>query len=185
MASNPGILVEYPWARLGNFKYMVLAPIVVHNIHSLLRSKEENWWDSGYLLLWPLMLLRLLHGQIWISLNRYRTAKGENRILDITTEFDQPDKERNWDDPIIFTALIFYCGYLMLEQTHNLPIWRIDGIILTALVHIGPVEFLYYWLHRSLHRRYLYSRYHSHHHSSIVTEPTACKSSSISTISSI
>jgi hypothetical protein len=33
------------------------------------------------------------------------------------------------------------------------------------------VEFLYYWLHRALHHHYLYSRYHSHHHSSIVTEP--------------
>ncbi|GMN69770.1 hypothetical protein TIFTF001_038815 [Ficus carica] len=33
------------------------------------------------------------------------------------------------------------------------------------------VEFLYYWLHRALHHHFLYSRYHSHHHSSIVTEP--------------
>jgi len=41
---------------------------------------------------------------------------------------------------------------------------------------MGPVEFLYYWLHRLLHHHYLYSRYHSHHHSSIVTEPITCKS---------
>ncbi|KAJ9168738.1 hypothetical protein P3X46_020231 [Hevea brasiliensis] len=49
--------------------------------------------------------------------------------------------------------------------------WRIDGVILTMLLHAGPVEFLYYWLHQLLHHHYLYSRYHSHHHSSIVTEP--------------
>ncbi|KAL9811804.1 putative fatty acid hydroxylase [Arabidopsis thaliana] len=39
------------------------------------------------------------------------------------------------------------------------------------LLHAVPVEFLYYWFHRSLHHHFLYSRYHSHHHSSIVTEP--------------
>ncbi|KAG5627155.1 hypothetical protein H5410_012373 [Solanum commersonii] len=52
-----------------------------------------------------------------------------------------------------------------------MPVWRTDGIIITALIHIGPVEFLYYWFHRALHHHFLYSRYHSHHHSSIATEP--------------
>ncbi|EHA8587097.1 putative protein CER1-like 1 [Cocos nucifera] len=36
---------------------------------------------------------------------------------------------------------------------------------------MGPVEFLYYWFHRALHHHFLYSRYHSHHHASIVVEP--------------
>ncbi|KAI3857482.1 hypothetical protein MKX03_015405, partial [Papaver bracteatum] len=36
---------------------------------------------------------------------------------------------------------------------------------------MGPVEFFYYWFHRALHHHCLYSRYHSHHHSSIATEP--------------
>ncbi|KAJ1430135.1 putative domain Wax2, C-terminal [Sesbania bispinosa] len=53
----------------------------------------------------------------------------------------------------------------------HLPWWRTDGVILTAILHAGPVEFIYYWLHRALHHHFLYSRYHSHHHSSIVTEP--------------
>jgi aldehyde decarbonylase len=47
---------------------------------------------------------------------------------------------------------------------------------MTALLHAGPVEFLYYWFHRALHHHFLYSRYHSHHHASIVTEPITCKS---------
>lgn len=83
------------------------------------------------------------------------------------------------DDQIILNGLLFYYGYMKLEQSHYLPLWRTDGIILTTLLHIGPVEFLYYWLHRALHHHFLYSRYHSHHHSSIVTEPITCKSSSI------
>lgn len=43
-----------------------------------------------------------------------------------------------------------------------------------ALLHAGPVEFIYYWLHRALHHHFLYTRYHSHHHGSIVTEPITC-----------
>ncbi|XP_019187912.1 PREDICTED: protein ECERIFERUM 1-like isoform X2 [Ipomoea nil] len=113
----------------------------------------------------------MLHNQLWISLSRYRTAKGDNRIVDKGIEFEQVDRERNWDDQIILNGLLFYWGYYKLPITHHMPIWRTDGIILTALIHTGPVEFLYYWLHRALHHHILYSRYHSHHHSSIVTEP--------------
>lgn len=71
----------------------------------------------------------------------------------------------------------------MLPGGTHLPIWRADGVILTMLLHAGPVEFLYYWLHRALHHHYLYSRYHSHHHSSIVTEPITCKMPSVNSLS--
>ncbi|KAH0698359.1 hypothetical protein KY285_015592 [Solanum tuberosum] len=171
MASKPGILTEWPWTWLGNFKYVVLAPFVGRSIQSLLNREDGSKIDIGYLIIFPFLLFRMLHNQIWISLSRYRTAKGDNRILDKTIEFDQVDRERNWDDQILLNGLLFYYGYMKLEQSHYLPIWRSDGIILTTLLHIGPVEFLYYWLHRALHHHFLYSRYHSHHHSSIVTEP--------------
>ena len=64
---------------------------------------------------------------------------------------------------------------MTIPQSHNLPLWRTNGVVITTLLHAGPVEFLYYWFHRALHHHYLYSRYHSHHHSSIVTEPITCK----------
>uniref|UniRef100_A0A7N0VJR3 Uncharacterized protein n=1 Tax=Kalanchoe fedtschenkoi TaxID=63787 RepID=A0A7N0VJR3_KALFE len=67
-----------------------------------------------------------------------------------------------------------YCSTSALpssREVKNLPMWRADGAILTLLLHAGPVEFLYYWFHRALHHHFLYSRYHSHHHSSIATEP--------------
>ncbi|KDP28917.1 hypothetical protein JCGZ_14688 [Jatropha curcas] len=113
----------------------------------------------------------MLHNQLWISLSRYRTAKGSKRILDRGIEFDQVDRERNWDDQILFNGILFYVGSMVLPNATHLPLWRKDGVILTILLHAGPVEFLYYWFHRLLHHHYLYSRYHSHHHSSIVTEP--------------
>lgn len=80
------------------------------------------------------------------------------------------------DDQIVFNGLIFYIVRMLIPPSYsNLPFWRSDGVILTILMHMGPVEFFYYWFHRALHHHYLYSRYHSHHHSSIVTEPITCQ----------
>ncbi|KAL8227926.1 hypothetical protein R6Q57_015510 [Mikania cordata] len=113
----------------------------------------------------------MLNNQFWISLSRYKSAKGKNRIVDKTIEFEQVDRERDWDDQILFNGLLYYVGYYSLPGAQHLPLWRLDGLIIATLLHMGAVEFLYYWLHRALHHHFLYNRYHSHHHSSIVTEP--------------
>lgn len=78
------------------------------------------------------------------------------------------------DDQILFNGILLYFLNGTLGIASSLPAWRSDGIIITALLHAGPVEYLYYWLHRALHHHFLYTRYHSHHHSSIVTEPITC-----------
>lgn len=140
---------------------------MVHSIYSL--RKGEG--DLGYLCVIPLLLWRMLHNQIWISLSRYRTAKGNNLIVDRSIDFDQVDRERNWDDQIVFNGILIYIAFCVLDSAKNQPLWRADGVLLMFLLHMGPVEFLYYWFHRALHHHFLYSRYHSHHHSSIVTEP--------------
>ncbi|KAJ0093503.1 hypothetical protein Patl1_26831 [Pistacia atlantica] len=170
MASKPGILTDWPWKPLGNFKYIVLAPWVIHSIYSY-TVEDEKRKDLSTLLLFPLILWRFLHNQIWISLSRFRTAKGSNRIVEKSNEFEQVDRETNWDDQILFNGSLIYVFCKIFPGATHMPIWRLDGVILTILLHAGPVEFLYYWLHRALHHHYLYSRYHSHHHSSIVTEP--------------
>ncbi|KZV43520.1 protein ECERIFERUM 1-like [Dorcoceras hygrometricum] len=170
MASKPGILTEWPWTWLGNFKYVVLAPWVIHSTYSYL-TKDKSERDLSNFLILPMVLSRALHNQIWISVSRYRTAKGNNRIVDKSIEFEQVDRETNWDDQIILSGLLLYLGSKYMANGSHVPLWRTDGIIWTILLHAGPVEFLYYWLHRALHHHFLYSRYHSHHHSSIVTEP--------------
>ncbi|OMO52748.1 Fatty acid hydroxylase [Corchorus olitorius] len=92
-------------------------------------------------------------------------------LVDKGIDFDQVDRESNWDDQIILNGLLFYLANMIIPGVSHLPLWRLDGVILTVLLHMGPVEFLYYWFHRALHHHYLYSRYHSYHHSSIATEP--------------
>ncbi|XP_011005107.1 PREDICTED: protein ECERIFERUM 1-like [Populus euphratica] len=166
MASRPGILTDWPWKPLGSFKRVILAPWVIHSTYSFMVKDEK---DLSTFLMFLILLWRMIHTQLWISLSRYRTAKGNNRIIDKGIEFDQVDRESNWDDQILFNGILLYVGRKIIPGASYLPIWRLDGVILTALIHMGPVEFLYYWLHRLLHHHYLYSRYHSHHHSSIVT----------------
>ncbi|KAK3433890.1 hypothetical protein EUGRSUZ_D01172 [Eucalyptus grandis] len=170
MASKPGLLTDWPWKPLGIFKYMVLAPWVIHSTYVFVNS-EGRERDLFTFLIFPFLLWRMVHNQIWMTLSRYRNARGNGRIIDKGIEFGQVDRERNWDDQILLNGLIFYIGAMTLPGASRLPMWRFDGVITTALLHMGPVEFLYYWLHRALHHHYLYSRYHSHHHASIVTEP--------------
>ncbi|KAF6994538.1 hypothetical protein CFC21_011214 [Triticum aestivum] len=170
MATNPGILSEWPWKRLGSFKYLVLAPWVAHGCH-LAATKGWRELDLGYVAILPSMLLRALHDQAWITVSRLYNARGKRQIVDRGIEFDQVDRERNWDDQIILSAILLLLGSLYLPGGQNLPWWRTDGAVLLALLHAGPVEFLYYWFHRALHHHFLYTRYHSHHHASIVTEP--------------
>ncbi|KAL1352904.1 hypothetical protein HN51_016873 [Arachis hypogaea] len=168
MASKPGILTDWPWKPLGNFKFVIITPWVVHSMYTL--TTKEGGDPVNYLVL-PFIVMRMVHNQIWISVSRYRTAKGNNRIVDRGLEFDQVDRETNWDDQILFTAILFYIGYMVFPFASNLPWWNTKGVIMTAILHAGPVEFIYYWFHRALHHHFLYTRYHSHHHSSIVTQP--------------
>ncbi|KAG2567357.1 very-long-chain aldehyde decarbonylase GL1-7-like [Panicum virgatum] len=170
MAARPGPLTEWPWQWMGNFKYLVLAPAVLHTAR---RVATKGWGDldPAYVVMLPALLLRMIHNQIWISLSRYQMARRKNVIVDRSIEFEQVDRESSWDDQIIFNGLEFYLAYAMIPNVRLLPVWRTDGAIITVLLHMGPVEFLYYWFHRALHHHFLYSRYHSHHHASIVTEP--------------
>uniref|UniRef100_A0A1J3IZC6 Protein CER1-like 2 n=1 Tax=Noccaea caerulescens TaxID=107243 RepID=A0A1J3IZC6_NOCCA len=166
MASRPGLLTDWPWTPLGSFKYLVLAPLVIDSIYSFATTR-----DYEKLLIVAMTVWRIVHSQVWISLSRYRTAKGTKRIVNKSIEFDQVDRERSWDDQIIFNTFVIYLAKVYILRTNILPFWRLDGVVLAALLHAGPVEFIYYWFHRALHHHFLYSRYHSHHHSSIVTEP--------------
>ena len=149
----------------------MLAPLVIDSIYSYATLR-----DHDKLLVVALMVWRIVHSQAWISFSRYRTAKGTTRIVNKSIEFEQVDRERTWDDQIIFNTIIVYLVKAYVIRNNPVPFWRLDGVVLTVLLHAGPVEFIYYWFHRALHHHYLYSRYHSHHHSSIVTEPITCTS---------
>ncbi|KAL5207284.1 hypothetical protein ABZP36_031719 [Zizania latifolia] len=171
MASKPGPLTRWPWHYLGNYKYALVAPWAAHNTYRLVTASRSDERDLLGFMVLPTLLLRLLYSQIWITVSRHQTARTKHRIVNKSLDFDQVDRERNWDDQIILTALLFYVVNATVPLAQGLPWWNSRGLVVTVLLHVGPVEFLYYWLHRALHHHWLYARYHSHHHASIVTEP--------------
>ncbi|RWR97613.1 protein ECERIFERUM 1-like protein isoform X1 [Cinnamomum micranthum f. kanehirae] len=170
MATKPGLLTQWPWQKLGSFKYLVITPFVAESVYSFM-TKDEGERDLSNLLIFPFMLWRVLHNQIWISLSRFQTARSKHRIVQKGIDFEQVDREGNWDDQILLNGIFMFLFSKYSPGADHLPFWNTKGIVITTLLHVGPVEFLYYWLHRALHHHYLYARYHSHHHSSIVTEP--------------
>ncbi|KAF4371658.1 hypothetical protein F8388_008598 [Cannabis sativa] len=74
MASNPGILSEWPWKPLGNFKYLILAPWVIRSTYVFVTKEDPRERDLSSFLVFPYLLLRMFHNQIWISVSRYRSA---------------------------------------------------------------------------------------------------------------
>ncbi|PIA36292.1 hypothetical protein AQUCO_03400292v1 [Aquilegia coerulea] len=170
MASKPGLLTDWPWSFLGSNKYLVLVPLLGHAAATLLTTESKER-DYGLLFPFYLLVLRLIHNQLWITLSRFQTARSKHRIQFKSIEFQQVDRERHWDDQVIMYSILIYAGMFIFPEGKHLPFWNTKGAVIITLLHVGPVEFIYYWAHRALHHHYLYSRYHSHHHSSFVTEP--------------
>ncbi|PUZ78203.1 hypothetical protein GQ55_1G434300 [Panicum hallii var. hallii] len=171
MATRPGPLSRWPWQDLGNYKYALVAPWAARSTYRFMTTSGSEERDLLSFAVLPVLLLRLLYSQLWISVSRHQTARSKHRIVNKSLDFDQVDRERNWDDQILLTALLFYVINAAVPAAQAVPWWNSKGLVVAALLHVGPVEFLYYWLHRALHHHYLYARYHSHHHASIVTEP--------------
>ncbi|CAM6038279.1 unnamed protein product [Sphagnum compactum] len=178
MASKPGVWSDWPWQSLGAWKYTLYAPFVVKAIH-------ENFWgglhwqlhggggDNWCVHMLMIAALRYLNGQLWMNLSRcyYVTSKYQIQTKGIT--FEQVDRESSWDDNILLHVIV---GTMLHELLPGFTFtackfWDPVGIVILLLLHVGPVECVYYWAHRALHHHYLFSRYHSHHHSSFVTEP--------------
>ncbi|KAJ7533238.1 hypothetical protein O6H91_13G039100 [Diphasiastrum complanatum] len=170
MATKPGALTDWPWKKLGNWKYILFAPFVVKAVHAnLLGGHDADNWSLHMLLT---SALRYLHAQIWMSLSRchFLTSKYQIQSKEIT--FEQVDRERNWDDYILMYIFGMTVLHAMLPGFSNFPVfWDSRGIVMLLLLHMGPTELVYYWAHRALHHHFLYTRYHSHHHASFITEP--------------
>jgi len=88
----------------------------------------------------------------------------------------QHERESVW--PIGFwfdwaaMGLAYYFGAF-----HNMEFWNgWTSFLWMFLIHITVVEFLYYWLHRLLHVKWVYKMYHQYHHASINTEAKTCLS---------
>ena len=122
-----------PWAARSTYRFLTATS----------GSGERDLLSFAVL---PVLLLRLLRSQLWISVSRHQTARSKHRIVSKSLDFEQVDRERSWDDQILPTALLFYVVNAAVPAAQGLPWWDSKGLVVAALLHAGPVEFLYYWL---------------------------------------
>ncbi|KAI3811370.1 hypothetical protein L1987_21091 [Smallanthus sonchifolius] len=166
----------WPWENLGIFKYMLLGPLVGHVIHSGLQGVDHlasNWCFHIIFI----SLLRF-HLYMWYTnICNMLFLTRNHRVLPQGIDFDQIDKEWNWDNFIILQALLASLAICLFPNGFaHLPVWETKGLIAIVVIHVLVSEPLYYWVHRFLHGNYLFTPYHSFHHSSAVPQPVTAGS---------
>jgi hypothetical protein len=158
MASKPGPLYSFPWESMGDYKYLLFVPFV---LKAAIDDDEDRW----YYHMCCIVALRYVMAQLFLSVSRVHALTRGTRIQDRGVQFAQIDREDHWDDFILLQVYVATAvHHLPWLGYSDFPFLDTTGLKHMLLWHVGPAEFVYYWLHRALHHHYLYSRYHSHHH---------------------
>nr|XP_043621342.1 very-long-chain aldehyde decarbonylase CER3-like [Erigeron canadensis] len=173
-------LSRWPWENLGGFKYLLFGPLVGQIIHSRLQGDHDHRLATNWCFHILLISLLRFHLYMWCTnLCNMLFLSRNHRIIQKSIDFEQIDKERNWDNFVIFQALIASLAiYLFPREFANLSVWDAKGIVAIVLVHVLVSEPLYYWVHRFLHEDDLFTPYHALHHSSSVPQPVTVGSTS-------
>ncbi|MCO5571120.1 hypothetical protein L7F22_024852 [Adiantum nelumboides] len=114
---------------------------------------------------------RYLMFQIWGTVSRLPWFSRKHQIVTKGIKFEQIDHEASWENMMIVTSYILWIGAVFSFPKKGLPWWDWWGVPIVIVMHCGPIEWIYYWAHRTLHHHFLFTRYHQHHHSSFVTQP--------------
>ncbi|XVF47808.1 hypothetical protein PTKIN_Ptkin03bG0140700 [Pterospermum kingtungense] len=162
-------LSAWPWENLGIFKYILYGPLAAKVLHSwIYEDTIKDLWCLHILLI---CALRGLVHQLWSSYTNMLFLTRNRRIQQQGVDFKQIDGEWDWDNFIILQALLASMACLTFQSLDALPLWNPKGFITLLILHITISEPLYYWAHRSFHESYLFTHYHSLHHSSPVLHP--------------
>ncbi|KAG8056824.1 hypothetical protein GUJ93_ZPchr0002g25467 [Zizania palustris] len=162
-------LSSWPWDNLGAYKYVLYAPLVGKAVVG--RAWERASPDHWLLLLLVLFGLRALTYQLWSSFSNMLFATRRRRIVRDGVDFDQIDKEWDWDNFLILQVHMAAAAFYAFPSLRHLPSWDARGLAVAALLHVVATEPLFYVAHRAFHRGHLFSCYHSLHHSIKVPQP--------------
>ncbi|KAL5658295.1 hypothetical protein ACJX0J_031458, partial [Zea mays] len=151
--------------------YVLYGPLVGKAVAS--RAWEAASPDRWILLLLLLFGLRALTYQLWSSFSNMLFATRRRRVVRDGVDFDQIDKEWDWDNFLILHALMAAAALCAFPSLRHLPAWDGRGFAVALVAHAAATEPLSYLAHRALHGSSgrLYARYHSLHHSSRVPQP--------------
>ncbi|KAI9192834.1 hypothetical protein LWI28_028263 [Acer negundo] len=170
-------LSAWPWENLGFYKYLLYGPLVGKFVYSRMQeeSPDETWCLH-------ILIISMLRGIIYLLWNVYSNMlflTRNRRIIQKGIDFKQIDTEWDWDNFIILQALMASMAYYMFPFFENLPLWNTKGIIALFILHVTVTEPLYYFIHRHFHKNhFLFTNYHSFHHSSPVPQATTAGNAS-------
>ncbi|KDP38762.1 hypothetical protein JCGZ_04115 [Jatropha curcas] len=161
---------DWPWQNFGLYKYLLFGPLLARMIYSQINEGVfKNDWCLQILVI---CILRALVYFFYDSLVNMLFLTSTRRINPQGYDFKQIDKEWEWDNLIILQGLIASLAcYIFPPFIENIPLWNTKGLILILILHVGISEPLYYWVHRCFHGSFLFTHYHSLHHSSPVLHP--------------
>eukprot|EP00897_Mesotaenium_endlicherianum_P008982 jgi/Mesen1/8111/ME000435S07281 len=95
MASAPGVLYEWPWERLGGYKWLLMAPFAATaaRAHLFGGAPDADSWCTHMVLV---TALRVLHGHLWMSASRFHPLIQKHQIQTKGIKFEQVDREEKW-----------------------------------------------------------------------------------------
>ncbi|XP_058765667.1 very-long-chain aldehyde decarbonylase CER3-like [Vicia villosa] len=166
-------LSSWPWENFGVFKYVFYGPVVGKVLYEMMNQEEHSklnlsWWCLNLIILCG---LRIVLHVLWSSYSNMLFLTRDRKILQQGVDFNQIDKEWNWDNFLILQTLVAFIVCYIFPFLQHLPIWNLKGLALAMILHVGVSEPLYYWVHKKFHGDYLFKNYHSLHHSSPVPTP--------------
>ncbi|KAG7023416.1 Protein ECERIFERUM 3 [Cucurbita argyrosperma subsp. argyrosperma] len=161
-------LSSWPWENLGSLKYLLYGPLLANGFYSLYQDGNilQNW--CLHILL--LSILRMGIHVAWSSYSNMLFLTRNRRILQQGVDFKQIDMEWEWDNFLILHSLMASMMVYLFPWLGNLPLWNTKGLIAILILHVGIAEPLFYVFHRFFHTHYLFTHYHSLHHSSPVPQ---------------
>ncbi|XP_039132686.1 very-long-chain aldehyde decarbonylase GL1-1-like [Dioscorea cayenensis subsp. rotundata] len=163
-------LSSWPWEHLGNYKYVLCAPLIGKAMHAWACTHhfQAHSWPLHVL---TLLALRAIIYQLWCSFSSMLFLTRRRRVLTAGVDFSQIDSEWHWDNFLILQTLLASFAYLSFPSLSFLPFSNSKGFLFALLLHAFLSEPLFYFIHKCFHKGTLFSHYHSLHHSSKVPHP--------------
>ncbi|KAK8919419.1 Protein ECERIFERUM 3 [Platanthera zijinensis] len=158
-------LSSWPWHNFGSFKYLLYGPLVAMAVGSRAwqAGKTGQVWCLHLLLLFA---IRGVVHQLWWSFSSMLFLTRKRRIIKEGIDFEQIDREWDWDDFLILQIFIGAMVFYLFPSSREFPLWDLKGLFIALLLHVAVSEPLFYWTHRAFHSEQLFSRYHTLHHAS-------------------
>ncbi|KAL6555199.1 Very-long-chain aldehyde decarbonylase cer3 [Orobanche gracilis] len=162
-------LFAWPRKNLGSCKIVLYGLFLGKALYSGY-YEEERVKDTWFLHLFVICMLRLVIYQSWTSYSNMLFLTRNRLIVKKGVDFQQIDKEWDWDNFILLQAIVAGLLLYMFPCFEKLPLWNKSGITSALVLHVAISEPLFYSIHKCFHGNYLFTHYHSLHHSSPVPQ---------------